>query len=588
MRGSILWGVALAAALAAPGSAQTLPGQLTAADIAAPVWTGGLVDNAAFVPPEGAAAAHEPFTGTLTLSETEMATEPAELTSRDVLGRDPKIFPAVALSFFTHGSDLVPTTQDVIRAGTGPNGRSYWDIIVQPGRVWSDPADGGWSRASFPFSLMQSIEGETHNGVATFLYKGAEVSNLHFQIVQQTSPYYVVDFFTASGNVPVSYDPTPPADVEALSATWEQALADATPIGSWAELGEKVGTDALAGFDETIVPSEIVLDGIAVDGTFYIKSCPSAAGELAYCDRQRFGVWSVTKSAANAVALLRLAQKYGIEVFDAKLADYLPEAAAYPGWRDVTFGDALNMATGVGNGSTKTDPNDIGDGELDDTYPQWYEARSEQEKIDTILRIAGVYPWGPGKVARYRDQDMFMLGAAMDAFLKAKEGPDADLWTMLETEVYAPIGIHYAPINRTIEPDGSEGQPLMAFGFYPTVGDLVKIAELYLNRGEHDGVQILSAEGLEDILAGSEVPGLPTGDANQPWYHKAFWYSSIQATGGCTLYYPMMSGWGGNYVLLMPGHLVPVRLAKNWSMEAPAFDVSSLAAVADRLTNFCE
>ena len=90
----------------------------------------------------------------------------------------------------------------MIRAGTGPDGRSYWDIIVQPGRVWSDPADGGWSRASFPFSLMHSIEGETHNGVATFLYKGAEVSTLHFQIVQQTSPYYVVDFFTASGNVP--------------------------------------------------------------------------------------------------------------------------------------------------------------------------------------------------------------------------------------------------------------------------------------------------------------------------------------------------------------------------------------------------
>ena len=75
-----------------------------------------------------------------------------------------------------------------------------WDVIVQPGRVWSEPGDGGWSRASFPFALVHSIEEpETHNGVATFLYKDGQVSDLTFQVVQQTSPYYVVDYFPAPG-----------------------------------------------------------------------------------------------------------------------------------------------------------------------------------------------------------------------------------------------------------------------------------------------------------------------------------------------------------------------------------------------------
>ena len=47
-----------------------------------------------------------------------------------------------------------------------------------------------------------------------------------------------------------------------------------------------------------------------------------------------------------------------------------------------------------------------------------------------------------------------MLGVAMDRYLKSREGPAAGIWSMLEREVFLPIGIHYAPINRTIEADG--------------------------------------------------------------------------------------------------------------------------------------
>jgi CubicO group peptidase (beta-lactamase class C family) len=46
--------------------------------------------------------------------------------------------------------------------------------------------------------------------------------------------------------------------------------------------------------------------------------------------RMRFGVWSVTKSVASAVAVLRLAQKYGGEVLDAEIKDYLKITAPAP------------------------------------------------------------------------------------------------------------------------------------------------------------------------------------------------------------------------------------------------------------------
>ncbi len=207
-----------------------------------------------FMPPLDAAPEHAPFRGTLSLLETEMTIKPRALASRSILGRDAALFPGVAISFFTHGGDLVPVTQDVIRYGSTASGRSFWDIIVQPGRVWSDPSDGEWSRAAFPFALVNSLEGETHNGVATFLYKPGKVSNLRFQIVQQTAPFYVKDHFFAAGLVPAAFVPLPTTGAaaardDAPTRIYEASLADPVRIADWSELAGKVGAARLAGFD---------------------------------------------------------------------------------------------------------------------------------------------------------------------------------------------------------------------------------------------------------------------------------------------------------------------------------------------------
>jgi hypothetical protein len=562
------------------------------AEFLRPRWSGGLIQNTAFTPSAEAAAAHAPFVGTLTLTESEMTTRPSVLASRTVLGLDPKLFPGVALAFFTHNGDLVPFTQDVIRHGSAAAGRSFWDIIVQPGRVWSEPRDGDWSRAAFPFALVNSIEGETHNGVATFLYGNGRVSNLRFQIVQQTAPFYVKDYFTAAGLVPAVLAPAPIDRLDAATRTYQASLDDSIRVADWSELAAKAGRGRLAAFDGTMPAKDIVLAGLDYAGTFYLKECRSAAGTLPWCDRARFGVWSAAKALVNETALLRLAQKYGPGVFDLKIKDYVPAAAAYSGWRDVRFENAIDMATGIGNGSAKREPNDINDGYIDPSYSAWYEARSASDKVAALLNGGRVYPWGPGKVVRYRDQDMFVLGVAMNAYLKSKEGPAADIWSMLENEVFAPIGIHYAPTNRTLEPDGSPGQPLMAYGYYPTIGDMVRIARLYQNGGSHNGTPILYGPRIAELAAGPAPRGLPTGEKvtfGQTTYGDAFWVAPYVSRRGCRLYYPRMIGWGGNIVALMPHGLTGIRLAKSSGAPDNAdVDTAGMARVADGLVKFCD
>jgi Beta-lactamase len=569
---------------------EDLAASISLKDLQRARWSGPLAKNGAFMPGVNATTAHESFEGILSFAESRMTTVPAAFKSKMILGRDPQLFPSFKLAFFTQGGDLVPVNQELIPAASAGRGHSYWDVIVQPGAVWSTPADDGWSRAGFPFALVNSLEGETHNGVATFAYRRGKISNLRMQIVQQTSPFYVVDYFTATGLIPVRWSAPTSGQYDIPRRRYQMASRDQLVIAPWADLQARFPNGQLNGFDDSIAPSNLVVSALDYDGTVYMKPCDTVAGPLPWCDRARFGVWSATKSLVNETALLRLAQKYGPEVFAQRIADFIPQAAAFPAWEKVRFIDAANMATGVGNGSLKRDPNDILDGAIE-KYAAWYEARSEQDKIREALAGAKPFPWGPGKVARYRDQDMFMLGVALDNYVKKKEGATAGVLALLLKEVFEPIGIHEAPIGRTLEGARREGQPLMAFGFYPTVSDIVRIARLYQNFGAYQGNQLLYRPKIEELVARTSDPGLPTGHpgpAGESSYFNAFWRTSYLTPQGCKLYYPQMEGWGGTAIALFPNRLTGIRIAKIWADDGGVTgSTAGMAGVANNLRAIC-
>jgi hypothetical protein len=565
-----------------------IPDSISISDLQRARWSGSLISNAAFAPPANAVAARQPFVGTLSLAETRMTTLPAAFTSAAILGRDPQVFPAVKLAFFTAGYDLVPVTEEVGLAGSVDRGRSYWDLIVQPGAVWSMPDDDGWSRAGFPFALVNSLEGETHNGVATFAYKGRKATNVRMQIVQQTAPFYVVDYFTATAQIEANWLRGPPGGVESARRRFQAALRDRLPIARWDDLDARIPKDHLENFDDGKA-ADIVVSGLDYNGTLYLKACNTVAGPLPWCERTRFGVWSATKALVTETALLRLAQKYGPGVFAERIVDFVPQAAAFAGWANVRFADAANMATGLGNGSLVRNPNHILDGGLEN-YSPWYEARTKEQKIDAALVGSKPFPWGPGQVARYRDQDIFLLGVAMDNYVKKKEGAAATIWTMLIREVFEPIGIHSAPINKTLESAEREGQPLMAFGYYPTVIDIVRIARLYQNLGAYHARQLLYAPTIKDIFARTSAPGLPTGEHapfGEIFYFNTFWKAPYSAQRGCKLYYPQMEGWGGTVIALLPGKVTGIRIAKIWDDGTNnASATFGMASVVEQLESF--
>jgi Beta-lactamase len=448
--------------------------------------------------------------------------------------------------------------------------------------VWSEPGDGGLSRASFPFVLTDQANATRH-GLATFLYDDTRVSMLRFQVVQENVPWQ--DKFDAWGQASMTYAPGPIPNEAALQAQFAAEVQRQTPIRPWSALPVSVSSKArrLARFDGDTAPDDLKVSGVIVDGVLYLRGCDTRWGPYPYCREMRHGVFSVTKSLGAAVALLRLSQTYGDQVFELKIKDYVTVTASHDGWERVTFADALNMATGIGDLAPQREPNDVHADENKPKMSQWHKARTAKEKLDIGFSY-GQYPWGPGEVLRYNSTHTFVLAAAMDSFLKRQAGPHAHLWDMAVAEVFRPIGIFHAPMMHTQEADGRRGIPILAYGLYPTIDDVAKLTTLLQHGGQHEGRQLLSAAKLAEALYKTKAMGLPSGRRNQygeARYHLSFRSEPYRTATGCVFHIPVMAGLGGNVVVLLPNGISAFRFA-----DGGYYDVDTMVLAGEAIRPF--
>jgi hypothetical protein len=544
----------------------------TAALSEAPDWTA----TANFTPPEGAAPGAA-FNGTLQFATTEMAVEtvPPDAMIRNpwdwwgifdflaatdpegavpLMELDAQLFPGLAISFFTtDAGDLVPVERGLIRLPVAGRTASFWEIIAGPGRTWMETEGdkAGWSQASFPFSLVQSQEGEAWIGLATFHYKDGEVTPVQVQVSSVSAGGFIfwdADFdVNGWAEVPVTYTAGTVADEAALETAFAAERADLLPVRPVADLGLTL---------PALDPVQTLAMGVLKDGTLYMDPVQTPFGPYPYPQDMRVGVWSVTKSLIPGMAALRLAEKYGTEFLDTPVVSYFKEGEEFSyvddlardRWAGVTIRHALNMMTGMG--ATGYDPNWAM--ESTNTY-QWSYSYDLPDQIRFYFNV-GPNPdvTGPGQQMAYIDQDMWIATLAMERFLQSKEGPDATILNMLETEVYDAIGAHHFAAGTGYTPTGETGFPFAAWGALPTVDILARAGRLIANRGAaDDGTQILSRELVDGLFA--------SGD-----YGLAFWR---QATPDAAVWVPQMSGAGGNEVLALPDGTSVVILSRdnyNW------------------------
>jgi len=525
------------------------------------------VHNGYFTPRDGAGPALHDLSGELQVDEFAMQDSIPANTPRSESGR---YFPGFKIEFFTYEEYLVPTNREIIPS-TGENSR--WKLILSPGKVWSEPGDEGLSRAAFPFVMVSRTSNDAHNGLATFLFDNANISQFYFQITQETATWNRNDYW---GQSMLTYTPGPITNEAAMRDQFANEIAALIPINPWSDLTSQIDGDLLDAFNGSLAPDDISSTGLIMNGKIYLQPNVTRYGEFPYSHFMRHGVFSVTKSMGAAVALLRLAEKYGDEIFDYKISDYVDVTANHKGWDNVTFANALSMATGVGDMEPDRSSSYVTADEDLDKFFEWMDMDSAAEKLAGAFEY-GNYDWGPGEVVRYNSIITFVLGKAMNNFLKSKEGPDADIWKMVMEEVYLPINIFHSPIMRTYEPDGSLGQPIFGYGLYPTIDDTAKIAMLLQNGGRHNGEQLLSPTKLAEALYKTEEQGVSVYSFNQ--YGESRYLLSFWSVAHCTddetcFQIPYMLGYGGNFTILLPNGVTVFRYA-----DAYNYDLESLVGV---------
>ena len=535
----------------------------------------GVVDNGAFMPANACSAPTAALNGRLDFSGVAIQT-----SNTSTFEADRRLFPSFEVDLESVGDHVVPVQVEVLT----PSNPSAWSVIVGNGRAWDEPEDGGLTRVSLPITLVHRQWNEGHNGLLTFLTDGLEISAVRFQVTQETVPWNRFNYW---GWLEAEFAPMPSSGVSDTERAFRRELAERVPTASLEELPAM----AMADFTRRLLPQSISQSGVLLDGVLYLDQALTRTGPYPFPDEMRHGAFSVTKTAGAAVTLLRLAQKYGDEVFDERITDWVEDTSDHGGWGDVTFEHALSMVTGIGTANPNRNQAITFSDEGNDSVEAWnvfnFARDVEQRLFGTFL--FGNYPWGPGEIVRYNSSHTFVLGVAMQRYLEAREGPDADLWEMVNAEVYRPIGLRWVPAQRIRNRDRSRGVMPMGWGLYPTPHDATRIAQLLHQGGAWHGEQLLHRDRTLATLGRvgeryptSQASQLTNGDWRQIQYRNAAWSIDVDRGPNCRGAANWMEGLGGNYVVILPTGTTLLRFA-----DQNVYDSGSLILTGLRLDPDC-
>lgn len=439
------------------------------------------------------------------------------------------------------GNYLIPVQRGLIIAD-----HPTWNLILEPGLVWQEAADGDFSRASLPFTLIPKGGNSTFNGTLTFIFNDSQISKVWYQVTQETSSFAKANLW---GLVDAVYHPTPPdAASQATSTAFTQEMTTRMPQKSLDDLAaDYPGLDRSA-FGSGVTPSDLTWVGLVVNGVNYLGGCRTRFGVYPYCDAMRAASFSTAKSAFVSIALMRLAQKYDASIRDFLIRAYVPEVATARGdWQSVTFNHTLDMATG------NFDSPDFMADDNSQKMGLFFGAQPYSRRISAALDSP--HATAPGTRWVYRTSDTFILTRAMNNYLQSREGQSADIFQFVVDEVYRPLSLGPGAFSTLRTADNVwHGQAEGGYGLWWIPDDIAKISQL-LNQdaGAVQGTQILHPS---DLAAAMQQDPSDRGVRidNQRMYNNAFWATHYTQSSGfaCEFWVIQMLGVSGNVVALFP------------------------------------
>jgi len=517
------------------------------------------IKYANFKKPRGAI----PFEGTLT-KHISIDPSPIEKKYRIIsdtleLNKNYKVlnsFSDVDFSFKIKDSIIVPFNRSLISVKD-----SYWDIQLGVGSVWLD--DFGNIRSSMPFALIQKNQNCVHNGVLVFdMTEGGDISNIVYQIASETCSYFKFDLI-GSLKVTSIGDIDQQDEVYYEYKNWADSKINVRSI-------EKVEEHKSLGHLKEVDPVHMTVYGFLDDQTHFRSVCKTRWGNYPYCSEKLLPSYSLSKSLFAALAMSKLEEDYP-NIVNEQIQGYVPECKQKK-WIGVNFGHALNMATGHFTNKK--------------WYSEdWYLRKNNYSSLythkDKIKMACSIFPKKaiPGTKFTYHSSETYILGVAMNNFLKSKKGPQADVYRDLMIPIWKELQLSPATYKtrRTLD---SVRQPFAGSGMFLITDDVIKLGKYFLEQRSEVQEGILNKALQND----TENRGL-TAIENVLYYNRGFWAKKFRgSTLDCNedVWIPFMSGYGGITVALMPNNTIYYYFSDNQD-----FSWDRAAFASNKMKPFC-
>ena len=442
---------------------------------------------------------------------------------------------------------LVQDGDAIIPVRRGPIASTHrdWELVLEPGSAWDEPGDGGYSRAALPFALMERNANCLHNGVLTFAFRSdGAISDVYYQISSETCAYFK---FNAWGLVKARYEPGPVDGGAAIADAYHREVAARLPVQPLSALLNAHPELSAAGF-ALATPADgdpPTVYGVVIDGVNYVGGCDTRTGPYPYCDVLDLPSYSTAKTVVGAVALMRL-EKLWPGARSALISDYVPECAT-DDWKGVTFENALDMTTGVYDSATfEADENS-------DATNAFFNAETHAGKIGFACRHYHRKA-RPGEKWVYRTSDIYVLGAAMQAFVRRRLGRDQDFYdALLAGPLWRPE--RFSPVlMSTLRTEDAVRQPFVGYGLIYHRDDAARLAGfLAVDEGKVGGTAMLDGAMLRRAMRRDPAQrGMPAGPGFD--YVDGVWARDLAPVLKCAspVWAPFMSGYGGISIVMLP------------------------------------
>ncbi len=306
-------------------------------------------------------------------------------------------------------------------------------------------------------------------------------------------------------------------------------------------------------FGET-VDTEAFLDETRMTGLLVMQ-----AGEIVF-EQYRQGLtpettqFSFSMAKSFTSALIGAAIDDGlIDSVDDKIVKYLPEFAD-TGWGEATIANTLENASGI-------DFKERHDGSASDIDAFRRHFAFGRPIEDFLLDIGPDRE--PGTFNGYNSMDAQLLGVLLSRMLG-----DRTIADYADAKIWEPTGMTHAAAWTT----GGAGQELTLGGMNATLRSYARFGQLYLQRGEWNGKQVLPADWV-DRSTRPDAPHLMPGEDNplstKPYGYKWLWWTPIVPVGGD--YYA--SGIYNQFIYIQPSSNVVIAAlsANHHYTENPNF-----------------